>query len=483
MPETTIPPSEPAQAREAPSPAPEASAQDLYRASQTFLLRAPDPRVLALRYVTVALVLLLFFVLIPVLTGAGAVKDYKLNLLGKYLCFAIVALGIDLVWGYTGLLSLCQALFFALGGYAMAMHLSLKEGGGDVRPEYNNIPQFMFFNSLHALPAFWKPFASLPVSALAALMVPGAFAGLFGFLILRNRIRGVYFAIITQALAQAAWLLMCRNEMLLGGTNGLTNYSKGWQSPRWIMALYLLTLTILVLAYLFCRALVKSRLGRVLIAVRDKETRLYFAGYKPHAFKVFAFAVGAMLAGLGGMLYPAQVGIITPQDMDVTASIFMVVGVALGGRGKLWGAVFGAVMLNSLRSSLSTDFARLAGRPRTHRRLLRAFPPRRLRGDLGPHGAPDCHGCRLLALGIDGPSPAGRIRVCHVRGPGAHARVPAGFTADHLRHSAQVRPAGRRAGLGGDLRKDRQADRRCTAHGFSVRPSGTTTAAIAGGGA
>jgi urea transport system permease protein len=182
---------------------------------------------------------------------------------------------------------------------------------------------------------------------------------LFGFLILRNRIRGVYFAIITQALAQAAWLLMCRNEMLLGGTNGLTNYSKGWQSPGWIMGLYMLTLTILALAYVFCRALVKSRLGRVLIAVRDKETRLYFAGYKPHSFKVFAFAVGAMLAGLGGMLYPAQVGILTPQDMDVTASIFMVVGVALGGRGKLWGAVFGAVMLNALRSSLSTDFARV----------------------------------------------------------------------------------------------------------------------------
>jgi len=357
MPETTTPPQMPVKA-DVPGTE-EATSQDLFRASQTFLLRTPDPRVMLLRYVTVGLVLLLFFVLVPVLTGAGAVEGYKLNLLGKYLCFGIVALGIDLVWGYTGLLSLCQALFFALGGYAMAMHLSLKEGGGDVRPEYNNIPQFMFFNSLHALPAFWKPFASLPFSVLAALIVPGVFAALFGFLILRNRIRGVYFAIITQALAQAAWLLMCRNEMLLGGTNGLTNYSKGWQSPHWVMGLYLLTLTILALAYLFCQALVKSRLGRVLIAVRDKETRLYFAGYKPHAFKVFAFAVGAMLAGLGGMLYPAQVGIITPQDMDVNASIFMVVGVALGGRGKLWGAVFGALMLNALRSSLSTDFARV----------------------------------------------------------------------------------------------------------------------------
>jgi urea transport system permease protein len=351
MPDTTTPP--PVK----PLGAGEATSQDLYQASQTFLLRAPDPRVMILRYITVGLVLLLFFVAIPVLTAAGAVPDYKLNFLGKYLCFAIVALGIDLVWGYTGLLSLCQALFFALGGYAMAMHLSLKQGGGDVRPEYNDIPQFMFFNNLHALPAFWKPFSSFPIAVIAGFLVPGAFAGLFGFLILRNRIRGVYFAIITQALAQAAWLLMCRNEMLLGGTNGLTNYSKGWQSPHWIMGLYMITLTILALAYLFCRALVKSRLGRVLIAIRDKETRLYFAGYKPHAFKVFAFAVGAMLAGLGGMLYPAQVGIITPQDMNVTASIFMVVGVALGGRGKLWGAVFGALLLNVLASSLSTDFA------------------------------------------------------------------------------------------------------------------------------
>src|SRR5665213_875045 len=331
---------------------------ELYEAAQTVLLRAPDRRISWMRKGAIAILLLLFFVGIPLLNMAGAVPDYKLNILGKYLCFGIVALGIDLIWGYTGLLSLCQALFFALGGYAMAMHLSLKQGGGDVRPEYNNIPQFMFFNNVHDLPGFWKPFASMPFAIVAGLAIPGLAAALFGFFILRSRVRGVYFSIITQALAAAAWLLISRNDMLLGGTNGLTNfYQPMSQAKGWIISLYLLTLTMLVLSYLFCQAIVKSRLGRVLVAVRDKETRLYFAGYKPYAFKVFAFSIGAMLAGLGGMLYSPQVGIITPQDMNVDASIVMVVMVALGGRGKLWGAVFGALLLSVARSSLSSDMA------------------------------------------------------------------------------------------------------------------------------
>ncbi|HET6247508.1 MAG TPA: urea ABC transporter permease subunit UrtC [Tepidisphaeraceae bacterium] len=349
MPEPQVP-------LDAAAAADEKRSRELYEASQTFLLRMPDRRVMWLRVVTVVLVLGLFFIGIPLMTACGIVPDYKLNILGKYLCFAIVALGIDLIWGYTGLLSLCQALFFALGGYAMAMHLSLKEGGGDVRPEYNNIPQFMFFNNVHDLPGFWKPFASMPFAILAGLLVPAAVAALFGFFILRSRVRGVYFSIVTQALAAAAWLLISRNEMLLGGTNGLTNFYKPMiQARGWIIGLYLLTMTVLVLAYLFCRMLVKSRLGRVLIAVRDKETRLYFAGYKPYAFKVFAFSIGAMLAGVGGMLYSPQVGIITPQNMNVEASIFLVVMVALGGRGRLWGAIFGALLLSVVMSVVSSD--------------------------------------------------------------------------------------------------------------------------------
>ena len=327
-----------------------------FERSRTFVTRTADPAIRRLRFVVVSSILLLGFVVIPLLDLGNVVPDYTVNRLGKFLCFGIAALGIDLVWGYTGLLSLCQGLFFCIGGYAMAMHLSLPQGGGDVRPEYNNIPQFMFFNNLTQLPGFWRPFASFPATMALCILLPAALASLLGYFILKSRVRGVYFAIVTQALAWGAWLLISRNEMLLGGTNGLTNFYKQFTTARhWIIGLYLLTLGVLVVAYLGCRAIVGSRLGRVLIAVRDRETRLYFAGYKPYAFKVFAFAVGAVLAGAGGMLYPAQVGIITPQDMNVEASMFMVVWVAAGGRGKLWGAVLGALLLNVLKSSLSSD--------------------------------------------------------------------------------------------------------------------------------
>jgi urea transport system permease protein len=336
------------------APADDARSLELFQKSQTFMLRTPDVRVSWLRLSSIAGVLILFFLVIPLLTAAGLVADYKVNILGKYLCFAIVALGIDLIWGYTGLLSLCQALFFALGAYAMAMHLSLPEGGGQY--DYPQFMTFAYYGHGKELPWFWAPFRHFSFALFAGVAVPGIAAGLFGFFILRSRVRGVYFSIVTQALAQAAWLLISRNEMLLGGTNGLTNFYKPMSQTRgWIIGLYLLTLTVLVLCYLFCRAIVKSRLGRVLIAVRDKETRLYFAGYQPYAFKVFAFSVGAMIAGIGGMLYSPQVGIITPQDMNVEASILMVVMVALGGRGKLWGAVFGALLLRIAISSVSSD--------------------------------------------------------------------------------------------------------------------------------
>jgi urea transport system permease protein len=331
-----------------------------YERSQTFLAKLPNPSVVRLRQISVGVVIAVFFLLIPLMNLAGVVEDYKLNLLGKYLCFAIAALGIDLIWGYTGLLSLCQALFFSLGGYAMAMHLSVKAGGGDVRPEYNDIPQFMFFNNVRELPWFWKPFQSMPFAIFAGLMLPCLVASIFGFFIFRSRVRGVYFSIITQALAWGAWLLISRNEMLLGGTNGLTNFYKPLSESRpWIIALYFLTLFTLMGVYLFCRAITTSRLGRVLVAIRDRETRLYFAGYQPYAFKVFAFAVGAMIAAVGGMLYSPQVGIITPQNMSVPTSILMVIWVALGGRGKLWGAIYGALLVNVSLSSLSSDLPSL----------------------------------------------------------------------------------------------------------------------------
>lgn len=327
-----------------------------YRRSQTFLARLPDPAVYKLRLFTTFGVLALFFLVIPGLNLAGKVPDYKVQILGKYLSFAVVALGIDLIWGYTGLLSLCQALFFCLGGYAMAMHLSLPQGGGDVRPEYNDIPQFMFFNNLHELPAFWRPFGSLPFTLLAGVALPAIVAGVFGFFIFRSRVRGVYFSIVTQAVAWGTWLLISRNEMLLGGTNGLTNFSKALTEKRsWILGLYLTTATLVVVTYLVCRAITNSRLGRVLVAVRDKETRLYFAGYRPYAFKVFAFAVAAGVAGVGGMLYAPQQAIITPQNMNVEASILMVIWVAVGGRGKLWGGIFGALLVNYTYAAITSD--------------------------------------------------------------------------------------------------------------------------------
>jgi urea transport system permease protein len=326
----------------------------LFRASQTFVTRAPAPEVVYVRIAAVALVILLFVVVVPLLTVTGAIPDYRLNLLGKYLSFAMVALGIDLIWGYTGILSLCQALFFCLGGYAMAMHLSLPEGGGVFK-----IPQFMefaYYGHHGELPAFWRPFSSFTFALVMGFALPAAVAVFFGFFIFRSRVRGVYFSIITQAVAWGTFLQISRNEMLLGGTNGLTNFYRPLSQDRhWIVGLYFLTLVTVAVGYLICRAIVRSQTGRVMVAVRDKETRLYFAGYQPYAFKVFAFAVAAMLAGAGGMLYVPQVGIITPQDMNVDASILMVVWVALGGRGKLWGAILGALVVNVLRGSLSSD--------------------------------------------------------------------------------------------------------------------------------
>jgi urea transport system permease protein len=314
----------------------------------------------ALRRGSLLFFLTLFFVVIPALSLAGVVENHSLNRLGRYLCFAIVALGIDLIWGYTGILSLFQALLFCLGGYCIAMHLSLPQGGGDVRAEYHNIPQFFFFNSVDALPVFWKPFASLPFSVVAGVVLPALLTSIFGFMIFRSRVKGVYFAIITQALAWGAYLAFCRNELLLGGTNGLTNFSKPLNQRReWILGLYLLSATTLAVAFLAVRFVVRSRLGRILIAIRDNESRLRFAGYRPEFFKMFAFSAAAVLAAIGGMLYVPQNGIITPNVMRVEDSIMMVIWVAVGGRGRLWGALIGALVVNFLYSSLTSDLPSL----------------------------------------------------------------------------------------------------------------------------
>lgn len=328
-----------------------------YQRSQTFLAKLPDPRVFRLRLITIAAVAIVFFVVIPILGMTGAVDAFQVNRLGKYLSLGLVALGIDLIWGYTGILSLCQGLFFCLGAYCMGMHLSLPEGGG--KGGMYKMPQFLefaYYGHNGALPPFWVPFHSLIVTIIIGIILPMIAAGLFGFFVFRSRVRGVYFSIVTQAVAWGTWLVICRNEMLLGGTNGLTNfYPPLTSSKNWIIPLYLVTLVMLVIGYLICRTITRSKLGRVLIAIRDKETRLYFAGYRPYAFKVFAFAIAAALAGVGGMLYTPQTTLINPQNMNVEASIFMVLWVAVGGRGKLWGAVFGAVLVNYIQAALTSD--------------------------------------------------------------------------------------------------------------------------------
>jgi urea transport system permease protein len=302
--------------------------------------------------------MLLFYILIPTLSATGVVADHNLNRLGRYLCYAIAAVAIDVAWGYTGILSLCQAFFFCIGGYAMAMHLALPEGGGDVRADYNNIPHFLFFANPNSteLPGFWRPFAS-PVFALgSALLLPAVIASLVGFFIFRSRVKGVYFSIITQALAWGAFLAFSRNEMLLGGTNGLTNFYKPLNQERsYILGLYLLTCFVLTLVYLAARFVTRSRLGRLLVAVRDNESRLLFAGYRPDLIKVFAFTFSAVLSAIGGILYAPQTGIITPNIMKVEDSIWMVVWVAMGGRGRLWGALLGALVMLYAQSLMTSS--------------------------------------------------------------------------------------------------------------------------------
>jgi urea transport system permease protein len=301
-------------------------------------------------------VLIFLFVAVPLLGWYGLVDETHVNKLGRYLCFAIVALGIDLLWGYAGLLSLCQAFFFCLGGYAMAMHLSLPEGGGNVRPEYHDIPQFFFFNNVDALPSWWAPFSSLSFALAAAVLIPALLATVFGFTIFRSRVKGVYFAIITQAVAWGAFLLFCRNEMLLGGTNGLTNFHPALnRNPGWILFFYLLTGAALVMLFLVAKHIAGSRLGRLFVAVRDKEMLLNFMAYRPQSIKLFAFVIASIFAAIGGILYVPQNGIITPNIMRVEDSIWMIVWVALGGRGRLWGAMAGALIVNYAYSITTSD--------------------------------------------------------------------------------------------------------------------------------
>ena len=321
------------------------------------------PLRLGLAFWFIGFLLLVFVPLLNLLPQDSLfyVSDFTLNLFGKFFAFAILALGIDLIWGFTGVLSLGHGVFFGLGAYAIGMHLMLEIGAEGVYG--SSLPDFMVWNQVKELPWFWKPFSSFGFSLIAVILVPMIFATFFGFFVFRSRIRGVYFAIITQALALVAWLVFNRNETNLGGTNGLTDFKiilgYSLNDPSTQRAMYILTVFFLGVAFILCRWITQSRAGRVLIAIRDCEQRVRFTGYSPANYKLFVFVISAGLAGIAGALYVPQVGIITPNQIGVLPSIEMAIWVAVGGRGTLIGAIVGAVGVNWIRSILTNHFPEL----------------------------------------------------------------------------------------------------------------------------
>ncbi|SET38336.1 amino acid/amide ABC transporter membrane protein 2, HAAT family [Marinobacter segnicrescens] len=277
------------------------------------------------------------------------VSAYTVTLLGKYLCYALLAVAVDLVWGYLGILSLGHGAFFALGGYAMGMYLMRQIGD---RGTYGDpvLPDFMVFLNWQELPWYWYGFDMAWFAFAMVLLVPGALALVFGWLAFRSRVTGVYLSIITQALTFALMLAFFRNEMGFGGNNGLTDFRDilgfNLRTDEVRLGLFIATGIALALGYLVCRAIVTSKLGRVSVACRDAEARTRFLGYRVERVQLFVFVVSAMLAGVAGALYVPQVGIINPSEFSPLFSIEIVVWVALGGRATLYGAVIGAILVN-----------------------------------------------------------------------------------------------------------------------------------------
>lgn len=310
-------------------------------------------------------VLLAAMILVPLcnlLMPAGSffhIPTYVVVLLGKYLCYALLALALDLVWGYCGILSLGHGAFFALGGYAMGMHLMRQIGERGV---YGNadLPDFMVFLNWTELPWYWYGFDSFFFSMFMVALVPAALAFVFGWLAFRSRVTGVYLSIITQAMTYALLLAFFRNDMGFGGNNGLTDFKDilgfSLQSDVTRCVLFALSALSVALAYILCRAIVSSKYGRVLVAIRDAESRTRFMGYRVEHFKLFVFVVSAMLAGIAGALYVPQVGIINPGEFGPINSIEIVIWVAIGGRGTLFGAVIGAVAVNYAKTYFTGAF-------------------------------------------------------------------------------------------------------------------------------
>jgi urea transport system permease protein len=284
------------------------------------------------------------------------VNDYVMPLVGKYLCFALLALSVDLIWGFAGILSLGHGAFFALGGYAMGMYLMRQIGTRGVYA-HPVLPDFMVFLNWKELPWFWNGFDHFWFAVMMVIAVPGLLAFVFGWFAFRSRVTGVYLSIITQALTFALMLAFFRNDMGLGGNNGLTDFKDilGFpvQARGTRAALFAASAVALAAGYLLCRAVVASKLGKVLVAVRDAESRTRFLGYRVESYKLFVFTLSAVLAGVAGALYVPQVGIINPGEFAPANSIEIVIWVAVGGRGTLAGAALGAVVVNAAKTWLT----------------------------------------------------------------------------------------------------------------------------------
>jgi urea transport system permease protein len=287
------------------------------------------------------------------------VPTSTMSLWGKYLCYALLAISLDLVWGYCGILSLGHGAFFALGGYAMGMYLMRQIGSRGV---YGNptLPDFMVFLNWQELPWYWYGFSSFPFAMLMVLLAPGLLAFVFGWFAFRSRVTGVYLSIITQALTYALLLAFFRNDMGFGGNNGLTDFKDvigfNVQAQTTRAALFAITCVMLIAGFLVARGIVTSKLGKVVIAIRDAESRTRFLGYRVDRFKLFVFTVSACMAGIAGALYVPQVGIINPSEFAPANSIETVIWVAVGGRGTLVGAALGAVVVNYAKTAFTSGF-------------------------------------------------------------------------------------------------------------------------------
>jgi urea transport system permease protein len=302
-----------------------------------------------LAIVAVVAVLVPLLHLLPAEGSALQISGYTMTLVGKYMTYALLAVAVDLVWGYCGILSLGHAAFFALGGYAMGMYLMRQIGP---RGMYGNplLPDFMVFLNYKELPWFWHGFDQFWFALVMVALVPGILAYVFGWFAFRSRVTGVYLSIITQALTYALMLAFFRNDMGFGGNNGMTDFKEilglAINAPGTRVALFVASAVFLVLGYLACRYIALSRAGQVVQAVRDSESRTRFIGYRVESYKLWIFTFSAVLAGIAGALYVPQVGIINPSEFQPINSIEVVIWVAVGGRGVLYGAVAGAVLVN-----------------------------------------------------------------------------------------------------------------------------------------